>query len=309
MSNKTRARRGVTATKSPAVDPDMALDRLLSVVWAAISAGEPLQAELQTAVCMAVPRMGRVEAGTVDDFSARVLVNAAIDRWGPEGTALLRLLMALGSPRVKRAAGAALAEMTRVGIYPPEWVNSIGKAVPVGAMRRYHASGDGEAIAVTFRYGEGEHGIGVQVDLRDVPVATQVVVTYHPARLMETLSREDSPDEHSEPIGLAEARRRLEDPLARCGQDPDRELSLETLAGLPIARSRIRRLPGTDELPRAPPLYRHELRTRERHFPVLRRARLGSGHAAHRPARRAARRRDVRPDPARPGLRPPGHPG
>jgi hypothetical protein len=152
--------------------------------------------------------------------------------------------MALGSPRVKRAAGAALAEMTRVGIYPPDWVNQVGKAVPVRAVRRYTESGEAEAIAVTFRYGEAEHGIGVQVDRTGVPVATMVIVTYDPAVLIEGLCRDSVPAERSEPIGLAEARRRLEDPLARCDQDLDRELSLDTLVGLPIARSRVRRLPA-----------------------------------------------------------------
>jgi hypothetical protein len=134
--------------------------------------------------------------------------------------------------------------MTNVGIYPPDWVNQVGKAVPVGAVRRYDVSGEAEVIAVTFRYGEAEHGIGVHVDLRGLPVATSIVVTYNPAKLVEALHREGVPDERSEPIGLAEARRRLEDPLARCDQDLDRELSLDTLVGLPIARSRVRRLPA-----------------------------------------------------------------
>jgi hypothetical protein len=247
VSNKTRPRRGPAATRSAApgaVDPGTALNRLLSGLWASIAAGEPLQAEIQTAVCMAVPRMGRLDPARIEDFSARVLVNHAIERWGPEGTALLRLLMALGSPRVKRAAGAALAEITGVGIYPPDWVNQVGKAVPVRAVRRYAESGEAEVIAVTFRYGEAEHGIGVQIDRTGVPIATMVIVTYDPAALIEGLGREGVPDERCEPIGLAEARHRLEDPLARCGQDPDQELTPETMAGLPIARSRVRRLPA-----------------------------------------------------------------
>ena len=48
-------------------------------------------------------------------------------------------------------------------------VNQVGKAVPVQARRRYDVFGDDEAVAVTFRYGEAEHGVVVQVDLTLVP--------------------------------------------------------------------------------------------------------------------------------------------
>src|SRR5437660_979936 len=136
MSKKTRARRGAPARKPAPADYATAYDSMLSGLWAGIAAGDPLRAELEVAMCMALPRVGQLDPDKAEDFSAKVLVNEAIDRWGPEGTALLRLLMSLGSPRVKRAAGAALAEMTGAGIYPPDWVNQVGKAVPVQARRR-----------------------------------------------------------------------------------------------------------------------------------------------------------------------------
>jgi hypothetical protein len=44
-------------------------------------------------------------------------------------------------------------------------VTEIGKVTPGQAWRRYDVFGDDEAIAVTFSYGEAEHGIVVQVDL------------------------------------------------------------------------------------------------------------------------------------------------
>jgi hypothetical protein len=226
------------------VDAGAGLERMLSRMWEAIAAGDPMRAEIEVAICMAVPRVGRLDPVKVTDFSAKVLVNEAIERWGADGTAMLRLLMALGSPPVKRSAGAALAEMTRIGIYPPEWVDQVGKAVPVRAMRRYDVFGDEEVIEVTFRYGEAEHGIAVQVELTGIPVATDIVVTLEPARLTEVLGRPGVPFESSEPIGLAQARRRLEGALARADLAPGRELSVETLAGLPIARSRVRRLPA-----------------------------------------------------------------
>jgi hypothetical protein len=245
VSKKTRPKRAAPARKAPAAVQGTLLDRMMGAMWAAIAAGDPLRAEIEVATCMAVPRVGQMDPEQVEDFSARILVNDAIERWGAEGTALLRLLMALGSSRVRRAAGAALEEMTRVGIYPPDWVNQVGKAVPGQAMRRYDVFGDDEAVAVTFRYGEVEHGIVVQVDLTGVGVATLGAVSSDPVRLMEAMSREDDPFDRTEPIGLAEARRRLEGPLARCDEEPTSEaLSVQTLACLPIARARMRRLPA-----------------------------------------------------------------
>jgi hypothetical protein len=240
VSKKNRPGRGATAT--PRQDDGTLYDRMMATMWDAIAAGDPLRAELEVASCMTLPRIGQLRPDQVEDFSARVLVNEAIDRWGPEGTALLRLLMSLGSPRVKRAAGAALAEITRVGIFPPDWVNY--KAVPVEARRRYDVSGDDEAIAVTFRVGEAEQTLVAQVDLTGDPVARVVALYPDPAKVMEIINREDDPRERAEPIGLADARRRLDGPLARCDSEPGEGLSVQTLTTLPIARARVRRLPA-----------------------------------------------------------------
>jgi hypothetical protein len=244
VSKKSRPRHGPAARKPPAPDRATLMDNMLGALWRAIAAGDPLRAELELATCMAVPRVGQMDPEEIETFSATVLVNEAIDRWGPDGTTLLRLLMSLGTPRVKRAAGAALEEMTRVGIYPPDWVNQVGKAVPVQARRRYDVFGDDEAIAVTFRYGEAEHGMVVQVDTTGLPVATVIAVAYDGGRLMETVVRQDDPFDRSEPISLPEARRHLEGPLAWCDEEPGREPSVQTLASLPVARARIRRLPA-----------------------------------------------------------------
>ncbi len=45
---------------------------------------------------------------------------------------------------------------------------------------------------------------------------------------------------------MSEARRRIEVPLARAGQDPDIELEAATVFSLPLARSRVRRLPAPE---------------------------------------------------------------
>ncbi len=54
----------------------------------------------------------------------------------------------------------------------------------------------------------------------------------------------DDPFDRVEEISLAQARRHLETPLARCDQEGDPGLSVDTFAYLPVARSRVRRLPA-----------------------------------------------------------------
>ena len=118
-----------------------------------------------------------------------MLVDGAVRRHTPDGAALLRLLMALGTQDTKRAASRALAELTSAGVYPPDWVTEIGKVTPGQAWRRYDVFGDDEAIAVTFGYGEAEHGVVVQVDLAGIPVASAIGVSSNAARLIEAITR------------------------------------------------------------------------------------------------------------------------
>ena len=131
----------------------------MSSLWAGIASGEPLRAELETATCMAIPRVtGELDPDETEKFISTVLVDGAVRRRTPDGAALLRMLMALGSQETKRAASKALAELTGAGIYPPDWVTGVGKVTPGQAWRRYDVFGDDEAVAVTFGYGEAEHG-------------------------------------------------------------------------------------------------------------------------------------------------------
>ena len=247
MSKKTRPRRRpASASAAGREDSGMLVDQMISSLWTVIGAGDLLRAELEAATCMALPRVGQLEPDDAQAFITKVLVEEAVRTASAEGAAMLRLLMGLGSPATKRSASQGLAELTESGIYPPDWVTGAGKAVPARAWRRYDVFGDDEAIAVTFRYGEAEHGIVGQVDLTGLPVAIAVGVASNAASLIEAISRDDDPFDRTEEISLAEARRRLEVPLARCDEDPDPGLSVDTLAYLPIARSRVRRLPADE---------------------------------------------------------------
>ena len=239
MSKKTRPRRRPT----PDEDPGTLVERMVGSLWRAVAAGDLLRAELEAATCMALPRVGRLAPEDAQAFISKVLVDEAVRQRSAESAAMLRLLVSLGSPATKRSASRALAELTGADIYPPDWVTGVGKAIPVQAWRRCDVFGDDEAIAVTYRYGQAEHGIVGQIDLTGIPIAIAAGVAADAASLIEAMHREDDPFDRVEPIGLAEARRRLEEPLARCDGEADPALTVDTLAYLPVARARVRRLP------------------------------------------------------------------
>ena len=275
MSKKTKSRRGNPAGQAGASKPsagsaqasrapsgagrteaDAVVERVMSSLWAGIAAGEPLRAELETATCMGIPRVtGQLDPDETEKFISTVLVDAAVRRQTPDGAALLRMLMILGTQETKRTASRALAELTGAGIYPPDWVTGVGKVTPGRAWRRYDVFGDDEAVAVTFGYGEAEHGIVVQVDLTGIPIAAAIGVSANAARLIEAITGGDEEFDRSEQISLAEARRRLAGALDRTDHDPNPDLSADTLAYLPIARTRVRRLPVKDGDGDARPVY------------------------------------------------------
>ena len=69
---------------------------------------------------MEIPRvLGVRDVAEEEQFRATVLVEGARRRRNPEGAALLRLLMAMGTPATKRAASRALAELTGEGSTRP----------------------------------------------------------------------------------------------------------------------------------------------------------------------------------------------
>jgi len=221
------------------------LERLLAGPLEAIAAGDPLQAELETSAAMAIPRLtAGMDPARADAFIAGPLVGAARQQRSAE---LLRLLMSLGSPAVRRAASAALAELTAAGRYPADWVSQVGKPVPVRAWRRYDVFGDDEAVAVSYRYGETEHGIVVQIDLVSAPTVVTIAVADDMDKLREVISNPDGEFGRAEEISLAQARARSEPALTRSAVTPASRMGRTVLAYLPVTRSRIRRLPLVEE--------------------------------------------------------------
>jgi hypothetical protein len=221
------------------------LDQTLAEIWKTISAGDVLHAELQASALVSLPFQWE---GTEEQ--TKVLVDALIDaaieqQYGPVGAAFLRLLMSLGPRVVKRAASEALAELTADDVYPPEWVTGIGKVVPGQAWRAYDVFGDRETVIVTFSYpGEAEHGLLIGVNLAMSPSVSIVGVSPDAAGLLKQIQEAVEPYERFEEISLGDARRRIEGPLATAGDNPYIELDLAELMHVPVARSRLRRLPS-----------------------------------------------------------------
>jgi hypothetical protein len=232
------------------IPPEDKLDEALSGLWTAIAAGDLVQAEVETSAIMSLPgQAGSMDAGDSDAFIASLIVNLGRSKPTPDGAAFLRLLMSLGSPVVKRSASRALAELTQDGIYPLDWVTEAGRATPVAAWRHHDIFGDDEVVVVTFSHGGTEHVLVAQVDLTVLPVVTKLAVATEAAAMIEAMKATDEPFERTGQISLAEARRRLEEPLARCDQELIPGLDDRTASFLPLARSRVRRLPADDTPP------------------------------------------------------------
>ena len=231
-------------------DPQDALERALAELWKSIAIGDVLNAEFATSAFVSMPEL---MDGSPEDTEtlADMLIDAAssypsADGSGSEAAGFCRLLMSLGSRSVKRAASEALAGFTGDGIYPPDWVTTIGKPAPGRAFRQYDVFGDQEVVAVTFSYSGSEHALLIAIDRAELPTVGFVAMGEDADGMLATLRKQGGPHQRLDEITLAEARARIQGPLTRAGDDPDFELDDASLVFLPLARSRVRRLPAGD---------------------------------------------------------------
>src|SRR6202050_5150072 len=105
VSKKTRPRRHPAPASAPGgEDPGNLVERIVGSLWRAVAAGDVLRAELEGGTCMALPRVGQLAPGDAQAFISKVLVEEAIRQPSADGAAMLRLLMALGSPGTQRSA-------------------------------------------------------------------------------------------------------------------------------------------------------------------------------------------------------------
>jgi hypothetical protein len=228
----------VTKAKRSASPADLtgAIEQLVAGLRAALLAGDLLQAEMAMACCL----MLRTKADESTADVAGSFIELAAKSRRPEDAAMLRLIMSLGSPSVKRAASRELSNLTRDQIYPADWVADAGKATPLRATRHTDAFEELQVITVIYGYAGGEHAVSVAIDVVDVPEVLNVNVTTDVAELVAFPGAAKA-----EETSLAEARRRIEPALDYTERDSPEARS--SLLYLPIARSRLRRLPVPDE--------------------------------------------------------------
>jgi hypothetical protein len=243
-----RNRNSAVKAGAPAAsaDDDNPMDAFFAELGTTIAAGDVLNAEIETSGLLAMISEADLTAADMARL-IDVVVNVASDElYGPDGAAYLRLLISLGPRAVKRAASAALAELTADDIYPPEWVTDIGRPVPGQAWRLFDVTGDREVVVATYRYADAEHALLVSIDRAELPLAGLIVVSENADGLIKTLRDNAEPWERFEQITAAEARRRIEPALARF--DEERDLGPDDPSGvfLPLAKSRLRRLPPDD---------------------------------------------------------------
>lgn len=225
------------------------MDEALDELWGVLDAGRLLDAEVQVAGLLALPALNEGTRADAQEFAAALIRAAARREPRSSAAAFYRLLMAFGSPSVKKMASGALREITSSGVYPPSWVTEIGKPVPGQAWHRYNVFGDEEAVVITFAYGDERHGLLVRIDRTVLPTATVIGISPEPEQLVAAITGEGSPLERTDQVSLAVARILAEEPLARAAQTGGRGLTPSSLTFLPLARAHVRRLPVPEDAP------------------------------------------------------------
>jgi hypothetical protein len=244
-----KSRRNGPKSGSAGTDP---LDQALSATWRSIAAGDILSAELHASALIALASFEEAAGEEGENLIAAFIDIALEQQRGPVAAAFLRLLAALGPRAVKREASTALAELTQEGIYPPGWVTGIGKPALGQAWRTYDVYGDRETIVITFSYpDQPEHGFLFSLDYAEVPSVAIVAALEDAAQAREKLRDSLDPHERFAEITPADARSRIEEPLARAEAGAAGVfLDANSKIVVPVARLRVRRLP--DESARAP---------------------------------------------------------
>jgi hypothetical protein len=225
------------------------MDEALDELWGVLDAGRLLDAEVQVAGLLALPALNEGTRADAQEFAAALIRAAARRQPRSSAAAFYRLLMAFGSPSVKKMASGALREITSSGVYPPSWVTEIGKPVPGQAWHRYNVFGDEEAVVITFAYGDERHGLLVRIDRTVLPIATVIGISPEPEQLVAAITGEGSPLERTDQVSLAVARILAEEPLTRAAQTGGRGLTPSSLTFLPLARAHVRRLPVPEDAP------------------------------------------------------------
>jgi hypothetical protein len=175
---------------------------------------------------------------------ADALVSAAERSGTPEALATLRLLGAVGSPRLGAAASAAAARLAGQGIGEPAWAASIGAPTPGVCWRYSDTRGQQEAVTATFWYGERGHVLSVLLDLTQGGGIKNVWVGDAEDVLDRTreMARQD-PGMIFEMITEADARGRIDRAIAagECPRQPEEVGNVASRRALLRARAAVLR--------------------------------------------------------------------
>jgi hypothetical protein len=174
------------------------------------------------------------------------LVPAAEKSATPEALGLLRILGAIGSPRLQAAATEAAERVTAGGVPDPEWAAAIGLPA-VGRCWHYSdIGGRQESVTVSFGYGEAEHALSVLIDHGRGGKIKDAWVDDAKGLLDKTwMAAENDPLIVFEPIEAADAGVRLARAVAagECPAKPDEADDLS--AHRAILQARVRYLAAT----------------------------------------------------------------
>lgn len=167
---------------------------------------------------------GGDESGDVMAELAASLVPAAEKEATPEALALLRVLGAIGSEKLKTVATEAAERVVATGVPDPDWAAVLGSPT-IGSCWHYSdIGGRQESVTASFGYGSSEHALSVLIDHGKGGKIKDAWVDDAEGLLDKTwLAAENDPLIVFEPIEPAEAAKRLVKAIAagECPSKPD----------------------------------------------------------------------------------------
>jgi hypothetical protein len=242
-SSKTRPQGQAAGSRNEGQADDSLADQFLQYGELLVKMPGPLEVELSAASLVTMQRAHGLPQQLCDQTITSALVEDVAGYPSEESAAVLRAIIAVGSQPQRSAATSALGEITASGFYPPAWAATIGRPSLVAAWKRYDVFGDTETIAIEFAYGPDRHVLLVRTDLFRPPAATRITVDDDAEAVIASLRDGTDPLSRWEDLDLVAARARLEPALARCDRGRMPDLTADSLARLPVARARMRRLP------------------------------------------------------------------
>ena len=222
--------------------PAQASDVVLSEARQVLShVKQPIDAELWGSDMIGALSGAEPAGADVMTELTRSLVPAVEMKATPEALGLLRILGAIGSPELRRAATEAAERVTALGVRDPDWAPGIGSPT-IGRCWHYSdVGGRQESVTVSFGYGTAEHALSVLIDHGKGGKIKDAWIDDAEGLLDKTwLAAESDPLIVFEPIEPGDASERLSRAIAagECPSKPDEADDLTAHRALLHARAR-----------------------------------------------------------------------